>query len=68
MGRKKNWDERLLLTLPEGAKALIDSVLAIGENRNAMIRSAIDAEIRKRTRRLARSSSETAPEDDQTED
>ncbi len=57
-------DERLLLTRPEGVKAHIGSALEIGENRNEMIRGPI----RKRTRRLARAPSETAPEDDQTED
>ncbi|GBR16788.1 hypothetical protein [Asaia spathodeae] len=51
MGRKKQWTERLQLTLPSGAKERIDSVLVEGEDRNAMVRQAIETEIRKRTKR-----------------
>jgi len=54
MGRKKQWDERLNLTLPEGAKARIDEVLEDGEDRYAMVRSSIETEIRKRHRRRDR--------------
>lgn len=48
MGRTKLWSERLHLTLPEGAKERIDSVLEEGEDRLDLIRSAIDREIKRR--------------------
>lgn len=48
MGREKQFHERLNLTLPEGAKEAIDSVLKEGEDRNAFVRSAIAREIRRR--------------------
>ena len=51
MGRKKLWAENVNLTLPEGAKAKMDSMLEEGEDRLDLIRSAIDREIKRRERR-----------------
>lgn len=48
MGRKKLWAENINLTLPEGAKAKMDSLLNEGEDRLDLIRAAIDREIQLR--------------------
>lgn len=48
MGRKKLWAENINLTLPEGAKAKMDSLLEEGEDRLDLIRAAIDREIKRR--------------------
>lgn len=48
MGRKKKWDERLHLTLQEGAKARMDAALEKGEDRLALIRTAIERELKRR--------------------
>lgn len=48
MGRKKQWDERLHLTLPEGAKARMDAVLEEGEDRLELIRAALEKELKRR--------------------
>lgn len=48
MGRKKLWAENINLTLPEGAKAKMDSLLDEGEDRLDLIRAAIDREIQLR--------------------
>lgn len=48
MGRRKEFHERINLTLPDGAKEAIDSVLQKDEDRNAFVRSAIVREIRRR--------------------
>lgn len=50
MGRKKLWHEAVNLTLPEGAKAKMDSVLDPGEDRLDLIREAIEREVRRRLR------------------
>lgn len=50
MGRKKLWHEAVNLTLPEGAKAKMDAVLAVGEDRLDLIREAIEREVKRRQR------------------
>lgn len=55
MGRKKLWHENINLTLPEGAKARMDAVLADGEDRLDLIREAIDKEVRRREREAKKS-------------
>jgi hypothetical protein len=50
MGRPKQYGERVQLLLVEGTTAAIDSLLLEGEVRLDFIRSAIDAEIAKRTK------------------
>lgn len=50
VGRKKLFPEAINLSLPEGTKDRIDSVLDDGEERLAMIREAIDREIVRRER------------------
>lgn len=48
MGRKKLWSENINLTLPEGAKARMDAALREGEDRLALIREAIERELKRR--------------------
>lgn len=48
MGRPRLWGENLNLTLPVGAKARMDAALRPGEDRLALIRAAIDAELERR--------------------
>lgn len=48
VGRKKLWAENVNLTLPEGAKARMDSALEEGEDRLDLIRKAIDRELKRR--------------------
>ena len=48
MGRTKLWHEAVNLTLPRGAKARMDAVLADGEDRLDLIRAAIDKEVTRR--------------------
>jgi len=55
MGRPKQFDERIQLTLVEGTTARIDALLGEGEYRLAFIRTAIEAEVEKRSPRLTRS-------------
>lgn len=50
VGRKKLWHENINLTLPEGAKARMDSVLEEGEDRLDLIREAIEREVKRRER------------------
>ncbi|MBB6353467.1 hypothetical protein ACFFTN_01485 [Aminobacter aganoensis] len=50
MGRKKLWRENINLTLPEGAKARMDSLLKDGEDRLDLIRAAIERELERRER------------------
>jgi len=50
MGRAKLWHENVNLTLPLGAKARMDAVLADGEDRLDLIRAAIDKEVSRRER------------------
>ena len=56
LGRRKLWTENINLTLPEGAKARMDSLLKEGEDRLDLIRAAIERELerRERARRKAR--------------
>lgn len=51
MGRPKQFDERIQLTLVEGTTARVDALLAESEYRLDFIRTAIEAEIEKRTPR-----------------
>jgi len=48
MGRPKQFDERIQLTLVEGTTGRIDALLDDGEYRLDFIRTAIEAEIEKR--------------------
>ncbi|GAA4108897.1 hypothetical protein GCM10023067_04800 [Aminobacter aganoensis] len=50
VGRKKLWRENINLTLPEGAKARMDSLLKDGEDRLDLIRAAIERELERRER------------------
>ena len=50
VGRKKQFTERLTLTLPEGMKDRIDAMLDEGEPRLDFIRDAMDREVRRRER------------------
>lgn len=49
MGRPKQFDERIQLTLVDGTTGRIDALLDDGEYRLDFIRTAIEAEIDKRT-------------------
>lgn len=49
MGRPKQYDERIQLTLVEGTTGRVDALLAEGEYRLDFIRTAIEAEIEKRS-------------------
>lgn len=49
MGRPKQFDERIQLTLVEGTTCRIDGLLSDSEYRLDFIRTAIEAEIVKRT-------------------
>jgi hypothetical protein len=51
MGRKKVWDERILLPLKTETLELIDAALRDGEARLDLIREAIDRELRRRGRK-----------------
>lgn len=51
MGRKKVWDERILLPLKSETVAQIDGALKDGEIRLDLIREAIDRELKRRARR-----------------
>ncbi len=48
MGRKKLWDERILLPLKTETLERIDTALRDGEARLDMIREAIERELRRR--------------------
>jgi len=50
MGRKKLWDERILLPLSSETLEAIDASLEDGEARLDMIRTAIDRELKRRAR------------------
>jgi metal-responsive CopG/Arc/MetJ family transcriptional regulator len=50
VGRKKLWHENINLTLPEGAKARMDSLLEEKEDRLDLIRTAIERELKRRER------------------
>ena len=49
MGRPKQFDERIQLTLVEGTTGRIDGLLEAGEYRLDFIRTAIEVEIAKRS-------------------
>jgi hypothetical protein len=51
MGRKKLWDERILLPLKSETLEKIDAALADGEARLDLIREAIDRELKRRGRK-----------------
>jgi len=51
MGRKKLWDERILLPLAAETLERIDAALDAGETRLDLIRDAIDRELKRRKRR-----------------
>jgi hypothetical protein len=51
MGRKKLWDERILLPLKSETLERLDGLLAEGEARLDLIREAIERELKRRERR-----------------
>jgi len=51
MGRKKLWDERILLPLTADTIAEMDRLLEDGETRLDLVRYAIEMELRRRRRR-----------------
>ena len=51
MGRKKVWDERILLPLKAETVTEIDGALDDGETRLDLIRTAIERELKKRARK-----------------
>ncbi len=51
MGRKKVWDERILLPLKTETLERIDGLLTDGEARLDLIREAIERELKRRERR-----------------
>lgn len=51
MGRPKQFSDRIHLTLPEGMKERATAVLEPGEDRMALIRKALEAELRRRERK-----------------
>lgn len=59
MGRKKEIDTKVLATLHEGTLERIASVLEEGENRTQFLRTAIEAELRRRERAKRREGSQS---------
>jgi hypothetical protein len=53
MGRKKLWDERILLPLASGTLERLDAALQDDETRLDLIRSAIERELKRRERRMS---------------
>jgi hypothetical protein len=51
MGRKKIWNERILLPLKAETLERVDSALGEGEARLDLIREAIERELKRRARR-----------------
>lgn len=51
MGRKKVWDERILLPLKTETLERLDAALRDGEARLDLIREAIERELKRRERR-----------------
>jgi hypothetical protein len=51
MGRKKLWDERILLPLKSETLERLDGLLTEEETRLDLIREAIDRELKRRERR-----------------
>ena len=52
MGRKKVWDERILLPLKAKTLERLDTLLHEGEIRLDLIREAIDRELKRRERAI----------------
>ncbi len=52
MGRKKLWDERVLLSLTAEMLKRLDGLLDEGETRLDLIRGAIERELKRRERSL----------------
>lgn len=52
MGRKKLWDERILLPLKAETLERLDALLHEGEVRLDLIREAIEKELKRRERKL----------------
>jgi hypothetical protein len=55
MARPKKYIENMVARFVEGTFARLDGVLNPGEDRAALVRSAVEAEIRRRRRARARS-------------
>lgn len=53
MGRKKLWDQRILLPLASETVQQIDAALDDGETRLDLIRAAIERELKRRKRSYA---------------
>lgn len=53
MGRKKVWDERILLPLKTETLVRVDGALKEGEARLDLIRDAIDKELKRRKREVS---------------
>jgi hypothetical protein len=51
MGRKKLWDERILLPLAAETVKRMDAALREGETRLDLVREAIEKELKRRERR-----------------
>ena len=51
MGRRKLWNDRLILRIAAGFRQRIDSVLMPNENRSTLIRRAVEAEVKRREAR-----------------
>jgi hypothetical protein len=59
MGRKKEIETKVLATLHEGTLERIAAVLDEGENRTQFLRTAIEAELRRRERAKRREDSQS---------
>lgn len=53
MGRKKLWHEDMQARFPEGTFERIDAVLAEGEDRTALVREAVERELKRRERKAS---------------
>lgn len=53
MGRKKIWDERILLPLKSQTLTRLDGLLSDGETRLDLVREAIDRELKRRERKAS---------------
>lgn len=63
VGRKKTNFDQMPGRFPEGTFDRIDAVLEPGENRADFVRTAVDREVQRRDRRLAK---QGRPKDDET--
>lgn len=50
VGRKLEWPEKWLASFAKGTLARLDAVKGDGEDRRSIIRSAVDAELKRRER------------------